>query len=138
MTEQLFHFGRTIRMRCAAESETMGEQPGPIFSGAQVGPFGEAEAPQIFRAFLAMPIMRVAPEPGSQRFLFLCRRCGSDGLLVLFRLRGEQFLKGRISQFTRIPGMVRLNLRITDVGSANRGEQEKGCSQTGAEILNLL
>src|SRR6266852_6237443 len=89
MAEEIFHFRGPLRMGCTAESKSMSKQTGPIFTGAQIGPFGEAEAPEILGALFAMPIMRVAPRPGSQRFVLIGLGIEAGGAAILPTLRGK-------------------------------------------------
>src|SRR3954469_4144636 len=70
VAEQGFHLGGPLRVSRAAKAETVREEAGPIFAGAEIA-FCEAGTPKVFGAFFAVPVMGVAPEPGSERFLFV-------------------------------------------------------------------
>src|SRR5437773_48810 len=116
MAEQMFHFGGPLRVGRAAKAKAVSEETGPIFACAKIA-FREAGAPKVFRAFFAVPVMSIAPEPRGERSLFVVGWRSAGGLAVLCGLSCEQLLKSGASQFARIPGMISLDLWITDVGA---------------------
>src|SRR5581483_11117022 len=63
VAEQSLHLGDPLRVRGAAQAEAVGEQAGPVFARAQVGALREAFAPKVLGPFLAMIVMRAAPQP---------------------------------------------------------------------------
>src|SRR5205085_7770694 len=70
VAKQKLHFRRPLRMRRPAQAKAVREQTSPVIARAQIA-FRETRAPQILGAFLAVRVMRVAPEPRGQRFLLI-------------------------------------------------------------------
>lgn len=140
MAEEMFHFGGPLGMGGAAKAEAIGEETGPIFAGAEVA-FGEAVAPEIFRAFFAMRVMGIAPEPGGEGFVVVGGGGDAGGALVLFGLGGEETFKGRTGQFTGIPGVIGFDLGVTDACKCRRSgesQQERSLSNQAAHGVQTL
>src|ERR1043165_8160324 len=78
VTEQDFHLRRPLRMGRAAQTKAVREQTSPILPGSQVA-FAKTCSPEVFCALLAMGIMRIAPEPGGQRFVLIRPRFHPHG-----------------------------------------------------------
>ena len=102
-------------MRGAAESETVAEETVPVLTQTTILALRNAISPEIAPACFAMPVVGVAPEPGSQGFVLVRINPPASHSLIGFGLCGEQAIESGDGQFTGIPRMVRADLRIADV-----------------------
>ena len=114
VSKKLLHFGSPLRVGGSAEAEPLREEAGPILAGAEVA-FAKSRTPQVLRSFLPMPVMRVPPEPCSERSILIREGFRASQSLVLLCLRQEEPLEGRTRQLARVPGMSSPDLRISHI-----------------------
>ncbi len=117
VSEQLFHLGGPLRMRRATQSEAVSEQPGPIFTSRSVRVVIESLAPQILDALLAVPEVRVPPQPRAKHTLLVSRRPLADNFLIQRGLCFSESFERRVSQLAGIPHVIGRDLRITNAGN---------------------
>ena len=122
--EQRIEFGRPLRMRGAAQAETMREETGPVFTRGMLRIIDEAFAPEVFFALLAVGEVGVAKEPRGDRLVMFAVFVLTGDSRILLPLRGGEAVKGGHCQLARIPRMICGKLWITDGGAERRGEQK--------------
>ena len=69
MSEQMIELGGPLRMGGSTKSEAISEETVPVFAEPLVLAFGEAFAPEVAPPGLCVPVVGVAPEPGSERLV---------------------------------------------------------------------
>ena len=114
-------------MRGAAQAEAVGEQAGPVFARSQIAAAAEALAPEVLGPFLAVPVVRVPPQPGGQGLVLVGGAVAADDAAVHLGLRGEEALEGRAGQLAGIPRVIGADLRIADAGHGAGSE----CKEDG-------
>jgi len=86
----------------------MCEQPGPVLAAARIETLAEPLTPEVLGPFLAVPVMRVSPEPCGERLVLVCGAIAPGHTRVGLGLGGEQPFPRRARGFARIPRMIGL------------------------------
>src|SRR5205823_13928772 len=90
VAEQRLHLRDPLRVGGAADAAAVRKKAGPVLPAAHVEAGGEAFAPQVLRALLRVPVVGIAPEPGSERLLLIRHRRGARHAPVDLRLGGKK------------------------------------------------
>src|SRR4051812_32774732 len=93
VAEACFHLADPLAVRRATEAEAVGELAGPVLARPAVHALAKALAPQIFLSLLAMPVVRVAPQPRGEGLVLIRRAIAASDALVNLGLRGEETLE---------------------------------------------
>jgi len=117
--------GDPLRMRRSTQAESVSEQARPVFARPHVFSAGEIIAPQVFGPFLAVPVMRIAPEPRGQREVLVGARVDSGDALIDFCLCFKQPFERRTGQLAGIPVVIGAHLRIAHAGQRYRTDTRK-------------
>ncbi len=129
MPQQVIKLRRPLRMSGAAQSETIAEETVPVFAQALVLALCKSFAPEVTAPGLAMPVMGIAPKPGSQRLAFVGVDSSTGDAFIGCSLGSEETLERGDGEFARVPGMVGANLGITnvceDLGPDPKGHQRE-------------
>ena len=124
VAEPGLHLGDPLAVGGPAQAEAVGEQAGPVLAGAGVAALAGALAPEVLGPLLAVPVVRVPPQPRGEGPVLVGRAVAAGDPLVELRLRLEEPLERGAGQLAGVPRVLGPELRVADVGGRRGGEEQ--------------